>query len=96
MVHWKHTKEHRVILQLWRTGIGQKGPKPQNPDTWLGQNLLGFASTDVLKKNNATNVQFYVYLRWTKRGTYHLTTPCFPLIAFGTESDYSSRIQMML
>lgn len=32
---------------LWGIGLGQDNPKAQHPDTWRGQNLLGFALMDV-------------------------------------------------
>jgi ribA/ribD-fused uncharacterized protein len=32
---------------IWGIGLGQDNPKAQHPDTWRGQNLLGFALMDV-------------------------------------------------
>lgn len=32
---------------IWGIGLGQDNPKAQNPTTWRGQNLLGFALMDV-------------------------------------------------
>ena len=32
---------------IWGIGLGQDIPKAQHPDTWRGQNLLGFALMDV-------------------------------------------------
>ena len=32
---------------IWGIGLSQGNPKAQHPDTWRGQNLLGFALMDV-------------------------------------------------
>ncbi len=32
---------------IWGIGLGQDNSKAQNPETWRGQNLLGFALMDV-------------------------------------------------
>ena len=32
---------------IWGIGLGQENPRAQNPTTWRGQNLLGFALMDV-------------------------------------------------
>ena len=32
---------------IWGIGLSQENPRAQNPTTWRGQNLLGFALMDV-------------------------------------------------
>lgn len=35
---------------IWGIGLGAENPKAQHPDTWRGQNLLGFALMDVRER----------------------------------------------
>ena len=35
---------------IWGIGLGQDNPKSQHPDTWRGQNLLGFSLMDVRER----------------------------------------------